>query len=241
MKTVMSIGAHPDDIEIGCAGTEILLREQGYRLIHVIATNGEEGSLEIPPEELSKRRQQEAIRSAEVLGADSVEFLNLPDGLTDFDKAAKINLIKLIRKYKPEIVFTHSSSDHFPDHAVVHKLTQAALGAAKGPWYSGAAGSPHSVEKVFGYEVWHPLNQHQMSINISSVMDKKIQALKEHYSQVDGVNYLAAVEGLAKYRGAMTMTGEFAEVFEILQITSVLTNVAEVSSNNDRTAQIQVS
>lgn len=221
MKTVMSIGAHPDDIEIGCAGTEILLKEKGYRLVHVVATNGEEGSLSVPADELSKKRRQEAEKSGDVIGIDAIEFLNLPDGLTSFTKEAKIDLIKHIRKYAPEIVFTHSSSDHFPDHAVIHKLTTDALAAAKGPWYPGAEGEPHRVDKVYGYEVWHPINRHQLAVDISASMDKKMSALKQHYSQVDGVDYLAAINGLAKYRGAMTMLGQYAEVFEVIQTSSL--------------------
>ena len=45
MKTLLSIGAHPDDIEIGCGGTEIHFKKMGYQLIHLIVTNGEEGGL----------------------------------------------------------------------------------------------------------------------------------------------------------------------------------------------------
>ncbi len=217
MKTVMAIGAHPDDIEIGCAGTEILLKEKGYRLIHVVATNGEEGSLLFSPDELAKKRREEAIRSGRLIGIDKIEFLNLPDGLTNYGKESKLELIKLLRLYRPEIVFTHSTSDHFPDHSIVNRLSLAAIQAAKGPWYPGAPDPPHFVASVYGYEVWHPLNKHQLAVNISSSMDRKILALKEHFSQTEGVDYLAAISGLAKYRGAMSMLGEFAEVFEVIQ------------------------
>ena len=220
MKTVLSIGAHPDDIEIGCGGTEILLKEKGYKIIHVVATNGEEGSLSIPKEELSKKRKEEALKSGQVIGVDQIEFLDLPDGLTSFSKETKVELIKLIRKYSPEIIFTHSSSDHFPDHAIIHKLTLSALEGAKGPWYPSATGDPHKVPKVFGYEVWHPLNQHQLAVDISATIERKMLALKEHFSQVNGVDYLAAINGLAMYRGAMSMIGAFAEVFEVIQETN---------------------
>ncbi len=220
MRTVMSIGAHPDDIEIGCAGTEILLRERGFELIHVVATNGEEGSLSEPCDELASRRKEEARRSAQIIGANAIEFLGMPDGLCSFTKENKVDLIRLIREYAPEIVFTHSSSDHFPDHVVINRLTISAIEAAKGPWYPAAAGKPHTVGKVLGYEVWNPINQHQIAFDISSAMETKLMALAEHFSQVAGVNYLAAVEGLAKYRAAMTMKGEYAEVFELIHADS---------------------
>lgn len=220
MKTVLSIGAHPDDIEIGCAGTEILLKEKGYRIIHVIATNGEEGSLDLSQEQLAQKRQEEARKSASKIGVDDLRFLGLADGLTSFSKEVKLELIKIIREFAPEIVFTHSSSDHFPDHAIIHSLTVAAIEGAKGPWYPLASGKPHKVEKVFGYEVWHPLNQHQLAVDITKSMSRKLLALEEHFSQTEGVNYLDAVSGLAKYRGAMTMLGEYAEVFEVLSTSA---------------------
>ena len=216
MKTVLAIGAHPDDIEIGCGGTELILKDRDYRLIHVIVTSGEEGSLSSNFNELASTREAEAIASAEILKADEVVFLRFPDGLTAYSKEMKIEVIKQIRKFKPEIVFTHSSSDHFSDHSVVHALSMSAITAAAGPWYPASL-KPHSVSKIYGYEVWHPLNRHQLVVDVTSVMNKKLEALACHKTQTKDVAYLEGVQGLARFRGAMTMVGKFAEVFEVLK------------------------
>lgn len=217
MITILSFGSHPDDIEIGCGGTEILLGKSGNRIIHVIATSGEEGGLNISPHQLSRQREAEAIRSANLIGAEEVLFLRLPDALTSYDKTIKIQIIEIIRKYKPDVVFTHSAHDQFPDHKFIQHLVLSSLTGAAGPWFPEACGSPHKVPYVFGYEVWNPMNSFHQAISIDSVLDKKLEALACHQTQRTHIDYLAAVKGLAAYRGIMSMTSNYAEVFEVIR------------------------
>lgn len=216
MRTVLAIGAHPDDIEIGCGGTLALLKAKGARLIHLIATSGEEGRLGTSPEAMAKIRENEALQAANLIGADEVIFLRLQDGLTGFSKETKVDLVRIIRRYRPQTVFVHSSHDRFPDHRVVHDLTMSAVTAASGPWFPTAEGSPHRVEQVLGYEVWSPIGAYQKAVDISSAIHLKLDALKRHRSQIDVIDYVGAIEGLARYRGAMTFSGSHAEVFEVL-------------------------
>lgn len=217
MKTILSIGAHPDDIEIGCGGTELVLKQQGCRIIHVIVTSGEEGGRGISKDELMLQREAEAQHSAKVIGADEVIFLRYPDSLTSYDTAMKMRIIALIRKYKPDVVFTHAASDAFPDHQVVHHLSMSALTAAGGPWCPDVIGNPHVVSYVYGYEVWHPIQKFQLVVAIESVIDTKLQALACHQSQINDIDYIAAVKGLAAYRGVMAMRSRYAEVFEVMR------------------------
>ena len=217
-KTVLAIGAHPDDIEIGCGGTLALLKRQGARLIYVIVSSGEEGSLTIAPKKLGALRESEAQKAGKVLGAAEVCFLHEPDGLTSFSKETKLKLMALLRKHRPDIVFTHTKSDQSPDHRVVHDLTIDAIRGASGPWYPGAKGQPHSVAEIFAYEVWSPLNSPQTVVDISSTMALKLKALACHESQIADVNYVEAVKGLARYRGVMSLGGsEYGEAFEIIR------------------------
>lgn len=213
-KTVLAIGAHPDDIEIGCGGTLALLGDRGYRLIHVIATAGEQGSLG-DPRELADRRTAEAQASAQVLGASEVRFLGLEDGLTHAPRSAKIMLMRLIRELRPEIVFTHARDDRFPDHRVVRELTDGALTGAQGPWYPEAGLAPHRVPTVYGYEVWNPIREPQCVVDVTETFARKTVALECHASQTASVNYLAAITGLARYRAATGMKGDYAEAFEV--------------------------
>lgn len=99
---VLSFGAHPDDIEIGCGGTEAGLISRGYQVTHVFATSGEAGSDRIAKSELAAIREDEARAAACVLDVRGVEFLGMPDGLTQFTPDMKIAVIGLIRTQKPK-------------------------------------------------------------------------------------------------------------------------------------------
>lgn len=217
MKTVLSFGAHPDDIEIGCGGTEILLCEKGYKVIHVIITSGEEGGVGVSKEELAYQREREALAAALIIGVEKLEFLRYPDSLTGYDKAMKMQLIKLIRHYAPDIIFTHATSDNFPDHKIVNHLVLSAITGAAGPWFLDIKLKPHLVPEVLGYEVWHPIQHFQTVVCIEKVIDKKLQALACHKSQIKSIDYLSATKGLAAYRGVMSMKSSYAEVFEVIK------------------------
>jgi LmbE family N-acetylglucosaminyl deacetylase len=171
----------------------------------------------MPPAELARLREGEARRAGERLGARSVTFLGLADGLTAFTRADKIRLIDVLRAVRPHVVFVHSRHDRFPDHRVVHELVASALLAASGPWYQESKGEPWQVETVLGYEVWHPLPEYQMAVDVTETLPAKLAALRCHESQTATIRYDEAAEGLARYRGAMSGAGTHAEVFEIMR------------------------
>ena len=218
-RKVLSFGTHPDDIEIGCGGTEVLLAQKGYEITHVILTSGEAGSDRIPSRELSAIREKEAIEAAKVLGAGGVEFLQYPDGLTGFTREMKVDIIRIIRRLKPHILFVHERNESSLGHRVASELVLEAMQAGSGPWFQEAGGEPWSPEIVLGYEVWHPLGRHELAVDISSTLETKLKALACHRSQTAGVRYDEAVRGLARWRGVMSLSGGDAEVFEVIKVS----------------------
>ena len=217
---ILAIGAHPDDIEIGCGGTILKHLENGDEVEFLVMTGGEAGSIEISKDELAKTRQSEAISGAKVLGVDKVHFFGLEDGLTSFTRSQKVTLIGKIREIKPDIIYVHSSSDNSFDHQIIHQMVLAAAFSASGPWF-GEAGKhpPHEVKNIYGFEVWSPLSRFQKIVAFDEeTMNSKIEALRCHKTQTDGFNYVEAVKGLGSYRGAMSGRAQFAEVFEIVKI-----------------------
>ena len=216
-KQILSFGAHPDDIEIGCGGTEYKLIQKGYDVTHVYVTSGEAGSQLISKKELASIREQEAHTSAEYLGVKDVKFLRCNDGLTFFTEETRVSIINLIREIQPEIVFVHGACDLFPDHKIVHNLVMSAIAGAAGPWFQETRGEPWSVKQVFGYEVWHPIQNYQWAVDITATIDVKLQALSCFESQVKPTRYDEAFRGLARYRGVMSWVGEYAEVFEVIK------------------------
>lgn len=216
-KQILSFGAHPDDIEIGCAGTEYQLINNGYEATHIYVTSGEAGSQTISKATLAEIREKEARKSAAVLGVKSVEFLRCADGFTHFTQETRAKVISMIRRIKPDIVFVHGKCDLFPDHNIVYNLVMSAIAGAAGPWFQDTEGEPWSVKNVFGYEVWHPMQTFQHAVDISKSLDKKLEALKCFESQVGPTRYDEAFKGLARYRGVMSWVGDYAEVFEVIK------------------------
>ena len=217
MAAILAFGAHPDDIEFGCGGTVRKLIEKGWSAVHVCVTSGEAGSSTIDRATLAATREQEARRAAEVLGAERVHFLRAADGLTQYSRDHKIAVINLIREVRPEILFVHASSDQFPDHKLIHELVMSAVAGAAGPWYQESIGEPHLARTILGYEVWHPLNTFQLSVDITTTVERKLAALRCHQSQIESTHYDEASLGLARYRGVMSFSSTHAEVFEVLR------------------------
>ncbi|MBD65850.1 MAG: hypothetical protein CME62_11630 [Halobacteriovoraceae bacterium] len=214
-KSYVFIGAHPDDIEIGCGGTVLKLLSEGHHCEFIVVTKGDQGSLTHSPTELTKIREKEARESAKLLGVENIHFMHLDDGLGGVQRKDKIALIKLIRTIRPYGAFIHSSTDHHPDHEIIHRLCLAAIGSSSGPWFPEGGDKPHSVSEIYGYEVWNTINRVQLTVDITPHLEKKLQALALHKSQIEDFPYMDAVKGLSTYRGAINGGGN-AEVFEVI-------------------------
>jgi LmbE family N-acetylglucosaminyl deacetylase len=221
-QRVLAVGAHPDDIEIGCGGTLAHMRARGDEVHLLVATSGEAGSNEVDVETLGRTREGEARSAAEALGVASIEFLRLPDGLTGFTRDDKLRMIGLIRKVRPHVVFVHSSREQHLDHKTIHGLVVAGVAAAAGPWFQEAPGDPWAVQTMLGYEVWQPMETFAMAVDITETLPTKLEALRRHASQTATIPYDDAVEGLGRYRGAMSGAGKYVEVFEALRLAPVV-------------------
>ena len=118
---VLAIGAHPDDIELACGGTVIKLVKQGRNVGIVDMTEGElgtRGTREI--------RAQEANEATQHLGVQVRESLCIPDGNIENSAENRLRLIRVIRKYRPEVLLLPFHADRHPDHANAHVLCREA-------------------------------------------------------------------------------------------------------------------
>ena len=121
VKTVLAVGAHPDDIEILCGGTLAKYAQLGVKVCMAVATDGAAGHMDIPPKELAKIRCQEARKSAGLIGAD-LYWLGFADARIFDDLETRMRFVELIRKTKPDLILTHAPNDYHPDHKVVSRL-----------------------------------------------------------------------------------------------------------------------
>lgn len=175
---VLAFGAHPDDVEIGMAGSIAKWVASGKSIVICDLTEAElssNGNVE--------SRRVEAANSAEILGIKERINLQLPDrGLYISDE--NINLIAgVIRKYKPKLIFAPYEKDRHPDHGNCSHLVREAFFSAGICKYKVKEGYPaHKANNLFFYLINGFTKPHFM-IDISDFMDKKVEALKAYQSQ----------------------------------------------------------
>ncbi|MCH9650768.1 MAG: bacillithiol biosynthesis deacetylase BshB1 [Deltaproteobacteria bacterium] len=173
---VLAIGAHPDDVELGCGGTVAKLAKKGKKVGIVHLTRGERGT-----RGTLEDRLKEAEKAAEELGATSLDFLDCGDGALRTGEAEEDALMELLRRYRPRLILGPAPSDRHPDHGRSHRLVEAAA------FYSGlrnrGSGEPHRPAAVFSYMQHDPFEP-RFIVDVSAVWDRKLAALAAHSSQL---------------------------------------------------------
>ena len=110
-ERAMIVYAHPDDIEFSAAGTAAKWSKYGCEVVYVVLTDGNAGSHEagMTPEKLAEIRRSEQCAAAGVAGVNTVEFLGQPDGLLQPTLELRKKVVRLIRKYRPQVVICGNS------------------------------------------------------------------------------------------------------------------------------------
>jgi bacillithiol biosynthesis deacetylase BshB1 len=173
---VLIICAHPDDAEISVGGCILKWVKEGKKVGIVDLTMGERGS-----RGSGELRLEEAKEASKRLDISIRENLQMPDCFFEHNEANKLQVIDIIRKYRPTIVLTNALSDRHPDHARAAKLV------ADASFYSGLA----KIETSFNS--WRPkacyhfnqdyYNEPDFVIDITDFIDEKIQVLHAFKSQ----------------------------------------------------------
>ncbi|MBT8310000.1 MAG: bacillithiol biosynthesis deacetylase BshB1 [Flavobacteriaceae bacterium] len=178
---ILAIGAHPDDVELGCGAT----------IAKEIANGKKVGILDLTRGELGTRgtaeiRDKEAKDAAEMLGVSFRENLGLADGFFSNDKSSQLEVIKVIRKYRPEIVLCNAIDDRHIDHGKGSRL------ASDSCFLSGL----QKIETVHDNEVqqaWRPKHVYHFIqwkniepdfvVDVSGFIDQKLSAIQAFRSQ----------------------------------------------------------
>jgi LmbE family N-acetylglucosaminyl deacetylase len=125
---VLVVAAHPDDVELLCAGTLGLLRRAGHELWLAHMTVGDKGGQQ-PPDELARIRGGEAARAADVLGAQTFGGICGDLELYPCEPHAR-RIGEILTEVEPDVVITHALNDYHPDHRVTGLLVVERVGAA---------------------------------------------------------------------------------------------------------------
>jgi len=189
-KVLMVVAAHPDDPEFGAGGTIDRWVRDGWQPIYIICTNGDKGTsdLNMTSEKLAKIREQEQRKAAKVLGVADVVFLGYPDGGLVDDAEFRGKLVRLIRKYRPEIVITHDPNRKYMghhDHRITGIVTMDAIFPYSRdhlfyPEHKAEGFTQHKVREVYLTDSDEP----NLFIDISETFNLKMKAISCHVSQV---------------------------------------------------------
>jgi len=219
---ILAIGAHPDDVELGCSGT----------IAKEIANNKKVGILDLTKGELGTRgsaeiREKEANDAAKILNVAFRENLNFKDGFFKNDEEHQLKLIQVIRKYKPEIILCNAIDDRHIDHPRGAKLVidSCFLSGLKKivTEYNNKEQVPWRPLNVYHYIQWKNLKP-DFVVDISNFFEIKIKAVKSFKSQfynekepvhntpISTKNFLDSIEYRARDLGRLTNV-DYAEGF----------------------------
>jgi len=180
---ILVFAIHPDDAELGCGGTILKHIHLGKKVGIVDLTRGELGTRGTP-----EIREQESITASKLMGIHARERLALPDGFFEINTESRLQVVKMIRKYQPEIVLANAVSDRHPDHG------KGATLASESCFLSGLIKVETSGDDGKQQSAWRPkviYNYIQdryihpdFVIDITPFMEKKLEVIKAYRSQV---------------------------------------------------------
>ena len=184
---ILAIGAHPDDVELCCAGTIIKHIQKGYKIGIVDLTRGELGTRGTP-----ELRLQEAANAAVVMGVEIRENLGMADGFFENNRAHQLQLIRVIRKYRPKIVLANATQDRHIDHGRASKLISDAC-------FLAGLTKIETLDKDQVQERWRPKAVYHyiqdryiepdFVVDITPYMDQKMEAIMAYRSQFHNATY----------------------------------------------------
>jgi LmbE family N-acetylglucosaminyl deacetylase len=191
-KVVMVISAHPDDSEFAVAGTVAKWVREGHRVVYVICTNGDKGSDDpkMTSARLAEIREREQREAAGVVGVSEVVFLGHPDGGLEDTPQFRGELVRLIRKYHPDIVMTSDPYHRYMwhrDHRITGIVTLDAVfpyarDRLSYPEHQAEGLEPHKVKEVYLWGSEEP----DTFVDIGNTLEIKLKALRCHVSQLGG-------------------------------------------------------
>jgi len=199
---ILAVGPHPDDIEIGCGGSLVKYAARGHDVFLLLITKGGKGGDE-------DTRYREQMKAAEIMGVKDLFW----GGFEDTELADKGNdLIHTIEGYidsvGPDLIFVNFFDDSHQDHRTVNTSVLSAT---------------RYVKNVIFYEVPTTNNfTPQVFVDISEFLDRKIDALKAHKSQVmktniEGLSIIEVARSSANFRGIQGRV-KYAEAFSALRL-----------------------
>ncbi len=204
---ILALGAHPDDIELGCGASLLRYKVEGHETHGIVFSNGE-GGLHDPQLKSCNLRKREAERGGRVMHLDSLTVMEFPDTKLSTRQEEIMHVIEeCARQLHPDLIFTHNRHDLHRDHRAVYLATMEAA---------------RRVPTLLCYENPNTPSSFQPNcfIEVSLYLEHKIKALRCHASQQASRPYMEEdlVQSLARVRGGQARL-RAAEAFEAIRFT----------------------
>ena len=179
---IVAIGAHPDDVELGCAATLAKSVSQGKKVGIIDLTKGELGTRGTP-----EIRMKEANQSAKILNVTTRENLGFRDGFFLNDKTHQLEVMKKIRFFRPDIILCNTPKDRHVDHGKANALVHAAcflsgLEKIQLKDENNKKLDPWTPKLILEYIQWNETVP-DLIVDVSGFIDKKLEAIKAYKSQ----------------------------------------------------------
>lgn len=227
---ILAIGVHPDDVELGCAGTLLKQMAKGNSVGILDLTRGELGT-----RGNAETRLKEASAAAKILGIDVRENLGFEDGFFKNDKEHQIALIRILRKYQPQVVISNAKYDRHPDHGRSAKLTYDACflsGLPKIETELNGESQPAFRPRVLYHYIQAIHAEPDFSVDITEYMERKLQSVYAYKSQfynpdsteqetfISSPEFMEFVKARAAHFG-VPIGAKYAEAFTVNRIPGV--------------------
>ncbi|MFT4311862.1 MAG: PIG-L deacetylase family protein [Candidatus Woesearchaeota archaeon] len=182
MKKIVVIAPHPDDEIIGCGGLILKAKNAGYDLDFVYFMTPE------------KERLKEINKVKEKLNVKNICLINAGKGRSFvFNKLEKEKLLEVLSQPIDILLIPHiNESDQ--DHSFVNKAVKDCLILRQ---------NNNPLNLILGYEVWSPIKEPTILVNIDEVFEEKLELMQAYKSQIKNHNYINMIRGLSQYRGSL--------------------------------------
>jgi len=229
---ILAFGAHPDDVELSCGGTIFKEIQNGKTVGIIDLTKGELGT-----RGTAETRKKEADKAAKILGVEFRENMNFLDGFIVNDKAHQLEIIKVIRKYQPEIVLCNAVDDRHTDHGKASQLVSDACflsGLVKietNSDVSNTSQAPWRPKSIYHYIQWKTLEP-DFVVDISLQIDQKMASVLAYATQfynpnskdpetpISSKNFVDSIRYRAADLGRLTGVS-YAEGFNVERLPAI--------------------
>lgn len=212
-KKMLIIAPHQDDEVIGCGGLICYARQNNIDVdvVHVFA--GTSGATEEGPRDSCQIRRQEALMSAKIGDYNVLKNLGFIDRDRKKDAFMQAELIKIIRKVRPDIILLPHIDESDMEHHVVSLYGKEAVWLSSVDIFSELGIPTKDKLNVFYYEVWTPILKPTFVLDITKYIDNKKDMLMAFISQMSTTSWVEGSIGLNSYRGTTQNGNGYAEAF----------------------------